>query len=53
MIDERLEKLSDKVRMGYAISASEAFEVMEYQSNKLRKLSLWNKIKKWFKREMK
>jgi len=31
MIDERLEELSDKVRLGIPVSMLEALEVIEYQ----------------------
>jgi hypothetical protein len=40
--DERLEKLSEKVRMGEPIEVSEAVEVIEYQQ-RMRQLMLKRK----------
>ena len=42
MKDERLEKLSEKVRMGEPIEVSEAIEVIEYQQ-RMRQLMLKRK----------
>lgn len=42
MKDERLEKLSEKVRMGEPIEVSEAVEVIEYQQ-RMRQLMLKRK----------
>ena len=53
MSNERLEMLSDKVRMGEPIDFIEALEVIEYQEQlkKYRKEnSIIEKIKRFFKR---
>lgn len=48
--DERLEQLSDKVRMGTPIDFMEALEVIEYQENikKNKKKSFVRRIIDWF-----
>ena len=48
--DERLEQLSDKVRMGTPIDFMEALEVIEYQENKKKnkKKSFVRRIIDWF-----
>jgi hypothetical protein len=51
MKDERLEMLSNKVRMGQPIDFLEALEVIEYQEQlklEQRKNSFLYKIKKYF-----
>jgi len=51
MTDERLEKLSDKVRSGITIDMSEALEVVNYQGElrEAREKSWWLRFKHWFK----
>ena len=48
--NERLEQLSDKVRMGMPIDFTEALEVIEYQENikKNKKKSFVRRIVDWF-----
>jgi hypothetical protein len=48
--DERLEQLSNKVRMGIPIGFMEALEVIEYQENikKNKKKSFVRRIIDWF-----
>ena len=48
--DERLEQLSDRVRMGIPIDLIEALEVIEYQENlkKNKKKSFVHRIIDWF-----
>lgn len=51
-IDERLEKLSNKVRSGTPIEFSEALEVIAYQEMlKANRVSLKDKIINFFKRK--
>ncbi len=45
-IDE-LERLSDCVRKGEPIGFIEALAVIDYQSNKPRPKTLWQKITSW------
>ena len=46
MRDERLEELSDKVRMGFPIDFLDALEVIDYQEKlrKNKKITLWYKF---------
>ena len=48
--EEKLEQLSDKVRMGIPIGFTEALEVIEYQENikKNKKKSFVRRIVDWF-----
>jgi hypothetical protein len=48
--EEKLEQLSDKVRMGIPIGFTEALEVIEYQKNikKNKKKSFVRRIVDWF-----
>ena len=51
MKDDRLERLSDMVRMGQPIDFSEAIEVIEYQETlklERKRTSLFHKIKRFF-----
>ena len=51
MKDERLEMLSDKVRMGVPIDFSEAIEVIDYQMKlqQERKNNSWmNRVRRFF-----
>ncbi len=51
MKDERLEMLSDKVRMGVPIDFSEAIEVVDYQMKlqQERKTNSWmNRVRRFF-----
>lgn len=51
-MSERLEELSDKVRMGEPISFSEALEVISYQEH-LREQREQRKQNKWYNRLLK
>jgi len=48
--DERLERLSDKVRMGIPVEFTEALEVIEYQENlkKNKKKPFVRRVIDWF-----
>ena len=46
-IEIELERLSDCVRKGEAVSFIEALAVIEYQSTKPKSKTLWQKIKSW------
>ena len=48
--NERLEKISDKVRMGIPIDLMEALEVIEYQENlkKNKRKSFVRRVIDWF-----